>query len=73
MGDFCILVKLHREGSAPAAGAAGLYYEYLNACWMMAMGLGLVGSSHLPPEDGVGELFCITGGQGFGKFGFCQS
>ena len=26
MGGFCPLVELHREGSAPAACAAGLFY-----------------------------------------------
>ena len=25
MGDFCLLVELHREGSAPAACEAGLF------------------------------------------------
>ena len=25
MGGFCLLVELHREGSAPAACAAGLF------------------------------------------------
>ena len=25
MGGFCLLVELHREGSAPAASAAGLF------------------------------------------------
>ena len=28
MGGFCPLVELHREGSAPAACAAGLFWRY---------------------------------------------
>ena len=27
MGGFCLLVELHREGSAPAACAAGLFLK----------------------------------------------
>ena len=27
MGGFCLLVELHREGSVPAACAAGLFYS----------------------------------------------
>ena len=27
MGGFCLLVELHREGSAPAACAAGLFFK----------------------------------------------
>ena len=29
MGGFCLLVELHREGSAPAACAAGLLHNQL--------------------------------------------
>ena len=29
-GGFCPLVELHREGSAPTACAAGLFYKILN-------------------------------------------
>ena len=29
MGGFCLLVDMHREGSAPAACAAGLFKGYI--------------------------------------------
>ena len=35
MGRFCLLVELHREGSAPAACAAGLLLEILNGCLIL--------------------------------------
>ena len=29
MGEFRLLVELHQEGSAPAACAAGLFYQHV--------------------------------------------
>ena len=31
MGGFCLLVELHREGSAPAACAAGLFFRMFSS------------------------------------------
>ena len=33
MGGFCLLVELHRKGSAPAACAAGLFINKIGTSW----------------------------------------
>ena len=36
MGGFCLLVELHREGSAPAACTAGFLLKFAEACFCAA-------------------------------------